>query len=242
VTRAEALSLFAGLAEKAGAPAFERGQLAGLDGAQLSVLRGEEEQAESRPLETDVKLFRNLEGVHAAATELTLAVGEQIAYVVRDGRVVFLEAEQTRRGAAADRASRYYQWEVRMTPAEVARAVTRYGTVGLVRDVQPKKLGVSGRVVELAVLGSEGDLLLKGLRVRWGLGLRENLFVIDRERGALGQVESFVFTGKGWGHGVGLCQVGAFGMAQAGSTFEAILKHYYTGVELTSEAPASAAE
>jgi stage II sporulation protein D len=45
-------------------------------------------------------------------------------------------------------------------------------------------------------------------------------------------VERFIFTGKGWGHGVGLCQVGAFGMAQSGSSFEAILRHYYTGIQL----------
>ena len=41
-----------------------------------------------------------------------------------------------------------------------------------------------------------------------------------------------VVTGKGWGHGVGLCQVGAFGMAQSGSSFESILRHYYTGIRL----------
>ncbi len=41
-----------------------------------------------------------------------------------------------------------------------------------------------------------------------------------------------MITGKGWGHGVGLCQVGAFGMAQSGSTFEQILQHYYTGIRL----------
>jgi stage II sporulation protein D len=231
LTRAETVSLLAGLAEKAGSPSLEQGQLAGLDGAQLSVLRGEE--AAVHPLDPGVVLFRSLEGVDAAAAELTLAVGEQISYVVRDGRVVFLEAEQTRRGAAADRASRYYQWEVRMTPADVARAVARYGSVGTVRDLVPRQLGVSGRVVALDVRGSDGDLLLKGLKVRWGLGLRENLFVIDRETDAQGRVESFVFTGKGWGHGVGLCQVGAFGMAQAGSSFDAILEHYYTGIELS---------
>ena len=80
--------------------------------------------------------------------------------------------------------------------------------------------------------GSEGDLLLRGLRVRWGLGLRENLFVIQRERDSRGGVAAFVFTGKGWGHGVGLCQVGAFGMAKAGATSEQILKHYYSGIAL----------
>ncbi len=57
--------------------------------------------------------------------------------------------------------------------------------------------------------------------------------MINRETGPRGEVERFVITGKGWGHGVGLCQVGAFGMAQAGSTFEEILKHYYTGVSLS---------
>jgi len=80
--------------------------------------------------------------------------------------------------------------------------------------------------------------VLKGLEVRFALGIRENLFVIDRELAKDGSVRQFVFTGKGWGHGVGLCQVGAFGMAQAGSTYDEILKHYYTGVELVRAAPA----
>jgi stage II sporulation protein D len=82
-------------------------------------------------------------------------------------------------------------------------------------------------------VGSNGELVLKGLKVRWGLGLRENLFVVNRETTAGGAVERFVVTGKGWGHGVGLCQVGAFGMAQAGATFDAILGHYYTGISLS---------
>jgi stage II sporulation protein D len=231
LTRAGALALIAGVAEKAGAPGLARGELAGLAEGSLSVLHGE--AADSHTLDPGVRLFRDLDGVHAGASELTLSVGEQVVYVERDGRVVYLEAEQTRRGAAADRSSRYYNWEVRMTPAEVAGAIARYGSVGTVRDLVPKRLGVSGRVVELEVVGALGQLDLKGLQVRWGLGLRENLFVINRETGPRGDVERFVITGKGWGHGVGMCQVGAFGMAQAGSTFEEILKHYYTGVSLS---------
>ncbi len=168
-------------------------------------------------------------------------MGERVVYVERDGRVVYLEAEQTRRGAAADRSSRYYNWEVRMTPTEVAGAIARYGSVGQVSDIVPKRLGVSGRVVELEVVGAEGQLDLKGLQVRWGLGLRENLFVINRETGPRGEIERFVITGKGWGHGVGMCQVGAFGMAQAGSRFDEILKHYYTGVSLSLPEPGAVA-
>jgi stage II sporulation protein D len=230
VTRAEALELLAGLAETAGAPEWRHGEFASLAEGQLTVLRGEE--ADHIALDPAVRLFRSLEGVHTGTSELTLAVGDRVDYVSRGGRVVYLEAHQTPATWAPGRSSRYSRWEAALTPGDVARKVARYGSVGEVRDLVPRRLGVSGRVVELEVQGTAGDLLLKGLKVRWGLGLRENLFVIDRERDPEGQVERFVISGKGWGHGVGLCQVGAFGMAQAGSTFEGILGHYYTGVHL----------
>src|SRR5207253_1278616 len=175
---------------------------------------------------------RALDGTHLGTSELSLTLGDKVNLVLRDDQIVFLEAEQSRLGASADRASRYYRWEVRMTPDDVAHSLERYGNVGRVLDIVPKRLGVSGRVVEMTVQGTKGDLQLRGLKIRWALGLRENLFVVDRERGAGGAVTRFIFTGKGWGHGVGLCQVGASGMAQAGSTFEQILQHYYTGVTL----------
>ena len=231
LTRAEVFALLAGTVEEAGAPGLADGELAGLADGKLSVLHGE--AADSHPLDAAVRLFRDLDGVHVGASELTLSVGDRVVYVEREGRIVYLEAEQAPHGAAADYASRHYRWEVRLTPSDVARSLARYGTVGRVRDIVPKRLGVSGRVVELDVVGSAGQLDLKGLQVRWGLGLRENLFVIDRETGPLGEVKRFVIAGKGWGHGVGLCQVGAFGMAQAGSTFGDILKHYYTGIRLS---------
>jgi stage II sporulation protein D len=155
-----------------------------------------------------------------------------VSFVEQAGRITFLEAQQSLMGAAADRSSRYYRWEARLSPQQVSDAIARYGSVGRVKDIVPKRFGVSGRVIEADVMGSDGDLLLEGLRVRWGLGLRENLFVIDRERDAAGNVTKFIFTGKGWGHGVGLCQVGSFGMAQAGATFDKILAHYYTGIGL----------
>jgi stage II sporulation protein D len=230
LTRAEALMLLAGAAERAGPPGLFAAEFAGTALGQITVLRGE--TAESYPIDPSVGLFRNLDGVHAAASELNLALGDRVNIVLSDGRVVFLEAEQSRKGAASDRGSRYYRWEVRLTPADLSRTMVRYGSIGTVRDIAPRRIGVSGRVVELAVQGSGGEIVLKGLRVRAALGLRENLFVIDREIDSRGAIERFVITGKGWGHGVGLCQVGAFGMAQAGSTYEQILQHYYTGVGL----------
>ena len=59
----------------------------------------------------------------------------------------------------------------------------------------------------------------------------EMLFTVDTRRGAQGETE-FVFLGRGWGHGVGLCQNGAYGMALAGATYDQILRHYYTGIEI----------
>jgi peptidoglycan hydrolase-like amidase len=233
VTRGEALHLLAGLADEAGSPSWRSGQLTDLENGLLSVRQGD--SSESLPLDPAVRLFRSLEGVYAGTSDLALTLGEDVSYVVRDGRVVYLEVPQTRLGASADRTSRYYRWETRLTPADVTRSVARYGSVGEVRDLVPRRLGVSGRVVELDVEGTEGDLLLKGLKVRWGLGLRENLFVIDRERDDAGGVEEFVITGRGWGHGVGLCQVGAFGMARSGSSYEEILHHYYTGIQLSDD-------
>jgi stage II sporulation protein D len=230
ITRAQAFVLLARALEKAGPPELRSATFESLGPEGFTVATGESRS--SYPLDPAVRLYRNLDGATAAASALSLGPGDAVKLVLHEGRIAFLEVAQSRHGAAADRDSRYYRWEVRSTPEEVGRGVARYGRVGVVRDLEPRRIGVSGRVVELLVRGSEGDLLLRGLRVRWGLGLRENLFVIERERDASGKIASFLFTGKGWGHGVGLCQVGAFGMAKMGATFEQILKHYYSGIAL----------
>ena len=230
IARTHALMALARAALVAGPPGLITADFRRLEAGAIVVAHGDDEKAYA--LDPSARLFRALNGSRLAASELSLAAGDQIRFVAPDGRVSYLEADQSLLGASADRTSKVYKWEVRMTPADLGAAISRYGDVGTVRDVTPRRFGVSGRVTELAVTGSDGDLVLRGLRVRWGLGLRENLFVIDRERDASGAVRQFIFTGKGWGHGVGLCQVGSFGMAQAGSTYDRILQHYYTGITL----------
>ena len=74
---------------------------------------------------------------------------------------------------------------------------------------------------------------LKGGKIRSALRLKEQLFVMDKRYGANGQVISYSFTGRGWGHGVGMCQYGAYGLAKMGVKHNEILKHYYTGINLT---------
>jgi stage II sporulation protein D len=233
ITRAQAIEMLGRTAVAAAPPGLVSAEFRGMSGGGLTV-RTDKGEA-SLPIDLAARLFRSLDGTRLGTSELDLAEGDKVTFVAQGGRITFLEAQQSLLGASADRSSKYYRWEVRMTPDEVAKAISRYGSVGQVRDIVPKRFGVSGRVIEASVVGSDGELILDGLRVRWGLGLRENLFVIDRERDAAGNVTRFVFTGKGWGHGVGLCQVGSFGMAQAGSTFDRILQHYYTGISLRKE-------
>jgi stage II sporulation protein D len=105
--------------------------------------------------------------------------------------------------------------------------------VGSISDLRIARRGSSRRVIDLEVIGSQGVGHVRGGRVRSALGLREQLFVIDRLYGESGHVIGFVFTGRGWGHGVGMCQVGAYGLARQGFTVDQILKVYYTGIELT---------
>jgi stage II sporulation protein D len=233
ITRAQAIEMLGRTAMVAAPPGLVSAEFRGMSGGGLTV-RTDQGEA-THPIDLAARLFRSLDGARLGTSELDLAEGDKVTFVAQSGRITFLEAQQSLMGASADRSSKYYRWEVRMTPDEVERAIARYGAVGHVRDVVPKRFGVSGRVIEASIVGSDGELLLEGLRVRWGLGLRENLFVVDRERDAAGNVTRFIFTGKGWGHGVGLCQVGSFGMAQTGSTFDRILQHYYTGISLRKE-------
>ena len=92
--------------------------------------------------------------------------------------------------------------------------------------------GPSGRLVTTEIAGSNGRRTVRALRLRTLLGLRDSLFSFDIERNASGAVLGMTFYGRGWGHGVGMCQVGAYGMAVDGATYDAILKKYYNGIEL----------
>jgi stage II sporulation protein D len=236
ISRSVAIGILARSALRMGPPSLDRAEFAG--GLEGEFRFRVDDVVQTVRVADNVRLFRDLSGTPLAASELALTQGDKVRYILSDGRLAFLVAEQSRMGPSADRSSRFYRWEERLTPAQIAKTMTRYGNPGQVLDLEVRRTGVSGRVIELAVKGSEREIVLKGLEVRFALGVRENLFVIDREMGRDGAIAKFVITGKGWGHGVGLCQVGAFGMAQAGATFDHILRHYYTGIELTS-APVS---
>jgi stage II sporulation protein D len=82
--------------------------------------------------------------------------------------------------------------------------------------------------------GTKGEKVLKGLNIRSALGLRSNWitdFDVHSDRSSY--IVEIHVRGKGWGHGVGLCQVGTVELAGRGWNFERILKHYYQGIEVT---------
>ena len=104
--------------------------------------------------------------------------------------------------------------------------------VGRLVDMTVKARGVSGRVTELLITGTDNKVLIRGFQIRETLGLRDTLFVIDKSYDEAGHVTGYTFSGRGWGHGVGLCQVGAYGMAVAGANYKDILKKYYHGIKI----------
>jgi stage II sporulation protein D len=148
--------------------------------------------------------------------------------------VDYLEVRPAASGAASDHVSKYAHWTETLTPTGVLSRLSRsIPEVGTLLDLRVRKRGVSGRVLDLEVVGTAGTVHVRGGRVRTALGLREQLFVIDRTYDEQGRVAKFTFTGRGWGHGVGMCQVGAYGLARAGLSYEKILKHFYTGVSVS---------
>jgi stage II sporulation protein D len=163
---------------------------------------------------------------------LRLIPGDKVTFHHIDNKIDFVKVSANIAGLADDRFSPYYRWEVRRSRDELGERIRKNLPIGELLDLRPIEEGISKRIIKLAVIGSEGQFFLTGLKIRQLLGLRENLFLIEREYDQNNNISYFNFIGKGWGHGVGLCQVGSFGMALRGADFEEILKHYYSDIEL----------
>jgi len=127
----------------------------------------------------------------------------------------------------------FHRWQIRISRNALERRINRFYPIGKLVDIIPQKRGESRRVIKLLIKGTESQAVVKGLRIRRVLGVRETLFVIDREYEKEGKISYFTFYGKGLGHGVGLCQVGAFGMAQTGAKYKEILKKYYRSIKIS---------
>jgi len=133
---------------------------------------------------------------------------------------------------AATRHSRgRHRWETRLAAADVDRLVVQaLPGIGRVRDIEPLERGASGRIGKIRVRGASGSGVVVGdlaIRRLFG-GLKSSLFTVTPVGPASGR-EAFLFRGAGFGHGVGMCQLGAIGMAEQRKKFAEILDHYYPG-------------
>ncbi|MEO7540220.1 MAG: SpoIID/LytB domain-containing protein, partial [Pyrinomonadaceae bacterium] len=190
-----------------------------------------ERQLAVRP---DVFLFREFGSTMYPVRESVLMGGENVSFQLdATGTVNYLEIHPVDTPVTAESMSPFVYWNKTLFAGEVQSRLSRYVRgIGTLYDVNIKTRGYSRRPVELEIVGSNGTKILKGGKIRSALRLNEQLFVIDK-RYSGSTVAAYTFTGRGWGHGVGMCQYGAYGLAKMGVKFDEIIKHYYTGVELT---------
>ena len=126
----------------------------------------------------------------------------------------------------------YYRWTVEYTTQQISDIFKRKSglDIGDIVDMHPVKRGPSGRIEELEITGTLSAVTIgKELEIRRTLSeshLFSSAFVVEKTP------DGFILHGAGWGHGVGLCQIGAAVMASKGYTYREILRHYYPGTTL----------
>jgi SpoIID/LytB domain protein len=128
----------------------------------------------------------------------------------------------------------FYRWIVEYSPEELRELIQSRLSIDLgpIRDLQSLARGPSGRIYRLKIVGDRDYLIIgKELEIRRALSrshLYSSAFVVDKKDGR------FVLRGAGWGHGVGLCQIGAAVMADVGKGYREILEHYYRGAIISA--------
>jgi stage II sporulation protein D len=135
----------------------------------------------------------------------------------------------------------FFRWKKVYTQEQLTALMKkRIGVdVGNIIDLVPVERGVSGRLVKLMVKGTERTMIIgKELEIRKAFSeshLYSSAFVIEARDKTNGIPQQFILTGAGWGHGVGLCQIGAAVMGAKGYDHQQILQHYFKGAVLTKK-------
>ena len=134
----------------------------------------------------------------------------------------------------------FYRWTVEYTQEERAALILKRSGVdyGQILDLQPVARGTSGRLYKLKIVGTKKTLTIgKELEIRRTLSpshLYSSAFIVERHDVTDGVPGKFVLRGAGWGHGVGLCQIGAAVMGEKGHNYKEILLHYFINANITT--------
>ena len=185
------------------------------------------------PADTSIVLARKVGDTFWPAGSLAIRPGDSVHFWKKGNRVLALWVDYSPAGATFEKDSSWTEWVRRSSGRELAIRAGHRAPGTLVRSIRVTRRGKSGRAVEAVIETDRGTSTVSGFDLRQALGLPDLLFTVHRVAGANGEPD-FVFLGRGWGHGVGLCQNGAYGMALAGRRFDEILTHYYPGIELSA--------
>jgi stage II sporulation protein D len=183
------------------------------------------------PVDPELPLARRAGDQYVPAASLTLRAGDRLRWWKRGSQILALWVEVEVAAPSFERESSWTEWVRRVPGKELARRMAARVAGTEVREVVVTRRSPSGRAIEVRVTTDAAELVLSRFDLRQALEVPEMLFTVQKARGAQGETE-FVFLGRGWGHGVGLCQIGAYGMALAGATYDQILRHYYTNIDI----------
>jgi stage II sporulation protein D len=209
---------------------IHRGVFKSLSDGKLQLVENDEPR--DIPYSREILVIKNHSGRYHFGTHAHLLGGESVRWVEKDDKAVLLEVIYDLQSNILDRSSAFHKWSLKRSRAWLQNRLNNYYPIGELEDLVVQDRGESRRVTDLLIKGSGSTAVVKGFRIRTILGLRDTLFVIDREYDSEGNIKNFIFTGKGWGHGVGFCQVGSFGMARSGAKYREILKKYYEGIKV----------
>jgi stage II sporulation protein D len=213
------------------------GRFLSREGSNLWVKTAEGRQG--LPVDPDVPLARRVGDLYYPTSTLTLRPGDRLRWLKNGGRLLALWVELDPDGPTYERESAWTEWVRRVSARELARRMAGRVAGTEVREITVVKRSPAGRVIEMRVKTDLAEATFKRFDLRQAVEMPEMLFGVSKVEGPDGSPE-FVFLGRGWGHGVGLCQNGAFGMALAGRTYDAILRHYYTGIEIVQASSVAA--
>ena len=186
-------------------------------------------------LPSPVPLWERWRGGYRRLASTEVLPGTELERVRAADEVVALVVRRSGGGGEADRRSAWREWVRERSWGELERGL---GMPEL-EKLQVTRRSPSGRVVGLEAVGRSGSRKQwTGFDVRRALDLPETLFSMHVRTRADGE-RVVHFLGRGWGHGVGLCQNGAYGLARSGRTFDQILEHYYTGIQIIKWQPSS---
>ncbi|MGZ8709226.1 MAG: SpoIID/LytB domain-containing protein, partial [Thermoanaerobaculia bacterium] len=184
-------------------------------------------------LPENVPLLRRMQDRVQEYRTLPIMIGDRATiFVDAQQRPLGMIVQANIDGASFDRTSSFANWTRSYRGDELVKTINRRQPIKELQDIRPVTIDESHRIAELEVTAEGGrKFMLRGLPVRWSLNVPDNLFVYEKTKDPDG-MDRYTFFGKGWGHGTGMCQVGAYGAAFRGWSFDRILKHYYTGIAI----------